>query len=155
MEELRQRGNNFDKYKLLNNKNEEEKNAEKQNYGKINTMKYKSIISSEQKNIENNLELYNKELKTNEQKKKALLNKLFKNDYKNSIALENEDDINENELQFGVNKYFVKNDFNPDDKFMYKYASKRNEDELDKKVLIGNNENIVENFEFERRHHFE
>ena len=157
LEELRQKGqkgNNFDKYKLLNIKNEEEKNDDKQYNGKINTMKYKSILSSEQQNIENNLELYNNELRTNEQKKKALLNKLFSNDYKKSIALENDEDINNNGLQFGVNKYFVKNDLNLNDKFIYKYDSNKNEDMLDKKGLNGNNENIVENFEFERRHHF-
>ena len=117
-------------------------------------MKYKSILSSEQQNIENNLELYNNELRTNEQKKKALLNKLFSNDYKKSIALENDEDINNNGLQFGVNKYFVKNDLNLNDKYIYKYDSNRNENMLDKKGLNGNNENIVENFEFERRHHF-
>ena len=157
LEELRQKGkkeNNFDKYKFLNIKNEEEKNVDKQYNGKINTMKYKSILSSEQQNIENNLELYNNELRTNEQKKKALLNKLFGNDYKKSIALENEEDINNNELQFGVNKYFVKNELNLNDKFIYKCNSNKNEDILDKKGLNGNNENIVENFEFERRHHF-
>ena len=157
LEELRQKGqkgNNFDKYKLLNIKNEEEKNDDKQYNGKINTMKYKSILSSEQQNIENNLELYNNELRTNEQKKKALLNKLFSNDYKKSIALEKEEDVNNNELQFCVNKYFVKNDLNLNDKFIYKYDSNRNEDILDKKRLNGKNENIVENFEFERRHHF-
>ena len=154
MEELRQKGNNFDKYKLLNIKNEEEKNDDKQYNGKITTMKYKSILSSEQQNIENNLELYNNELRTNEQKKKALLNKLFNIDYKKSIALENDEEINNNELRFGVNKYFVKNDLNINDKYIYKCDSNKNEDILGKKGLNGNNENIVENFEFERRHHF-
>ena len=42
LEELRQKGqkgNNFDKYKLLNIKNEKEKNDDKQYNGKITTMK--------------------------------------------------------------------------------------------------------------------
>ena len=158
LEELRQKGNKvYNNNNNLNNNNkilnhkEEEKNLDKQNNRKIFGMKYKSIITSSQQKIENNLELYNNELKINEQKKKALLNKLFGSYYKKEINLENDEDKNNNELHFGVNKYLVKNEINQTDKMLLKYSSKRSNDETDKNDL---NENIVENFDFERRHHF-
>ena len=152
LEELRQKEKKFDKNKFTNikKKEEEEKNADKQNNKKVNIMKYRTILTSAQQKIENNLELYNNELKINEQKKKALLNKLFGNNYKKDLTLENIEDINNNELHSGVNKYFIKNDVNQENN-IFRYSSIRSNDETEKNSI---NENIVENFDFERKHHF-
>ena len=151
--ELRQKGNKCDKNIIVNIKNEEEKNVEKQFLKNINSMKYKSILNDSQQKIENNLELYNNELKINDQKKKALLNKIFGNDYSRNIELyDDEYDINNtnNEYQFGINKYLIKTDINIKENFSNKYFSNKNNNEIEKE----DNEIIVENFDFQRRHHF-
>ena len=154
LEELRKKENKFNPSKILNFGKEEEKNNMQQNNNNINIMKYKSTLSNAHQKIENNLELYNNELKINEQKKKALLNKLFDNKHKKGISSENYGDINNNDFQFGVNKYLVNNDINKDNNINFKYLSKRDNDEADKEILNEDNEDIVENFDFERRHHF-
>ena len=151
--ELRQKGNKCDKNIIVNIKNEEEKNVEKQFLKNINSMKYKSILNDSQQKIENNLELYNNELKINDQKKKALLNKIFGNDYSRNIELNDDEyDINNtnNEYQFGINKYLIKTDINIKENFSNKYFSNKNNNEIEKE----DNEIIVENFDFQRRHHF-
>ena len=153
LEELRKKENKFNPSKILNFGKEEEKNNMQQN-NNINIMKYKSTLNNAHQKIENNLELYNNELKINEQKKKALLNKLFDNKHKKGISSENYGDINNNDFQFGVNKYLVNNDINKDNNINFKYLSKRDNDEADKEILNEDNEDIVENFDFERRHHF-
>ena len=153
LEELRQKENKFNPSQISNIRKEEEKNNMQDN-NKINVMKYKSLLDNAQQKIENNLELYNNELKINELKKRAILNKLFDNDYKKGIALENDDDINTNEFQLGVNKYLVSSDINKENNFIYKYLSKRNKNETDKEISNKYNENIVENFDFQRKHHF-
>ena len=154
LEELRKKENKFNPSKILNFGKEEEKNNMQQNNNNINIMKYKSTLSNAHQKIENNLELYNNELKINEQKKKALLNKLFDNKHKKGISSENYGDINNNDFQFGVNKYLVNNDINKDNNINFKYLSKRDNDEADKAILNEDNEDIVENFDFQRRHHF-
>ena len=152
---MRKKENKFNPSKILNfGKEEEEKNNMKQNNNNINILKYKSTLSNAHQKIENNLELYNNELKINEQKKKVLLNKLFNNENKKGISSENYRDINNNVFQFGVNKYLVNNDINKDNNINFKYLSKRDNDETDKEILNEDNEDIVENFDFERRHHF-
>ena len=151
--ELRQKGNKCDKNIIVNIKNEEEKNVEKQFLKNINSMKYKSILNDSQQKIENNLELYNNELKINDQKKKALLNKIFGNDYSRNIELyDDEYDINNTnyEYQFGINKYLIKTDMNIKENFSNKYFSNKSNNEIEKE----DNEIIVENFDFQRRHHF-
>ena len=153
LEELRKKENKFNPSKILNFGKEEEKNNMQQN-NNINIMKYKSTLNNAHQKIENNLELYNNELKINEQKKKALLNKLFDNKHKKGISSENYGDINNNDFQFGVNKYLVNNDINKDNNINFKYLSKRDNDETEKEILNEDNEDIVENFDFERRHHF-
>lgn len=128
---------------------EEEKNMDnydKQDKMKIKTMKYNSVLNSAQLNIENNLELYNNELKINEEKKKALLNKIYGNVYKKNISLDEIEEDNNNESLFRVNKYLVKNDFKEN---IFKYSSHKNNEDLNEK-----NEDIVGNFAFERKHHF-
>ena len=151
--ELRQKGSKRDKNIIINIKNEEEKNGEKQFLKNINSMKYKSILNDSQQQIENNLELYNNELKINDQKKKALLNKIFGNEYTKNIELNDDEyDINNanNEYQFGINKYLIKSDMNVKENFANKYFSNKNNNEVEK----NDNEIIVDNFDFQRRHHF-
>ena len=109
-------------------------------------MKYKTILNNEQQNIENNLELFNNELKINEQKKKALLNKIYNNEYSKSMILDNEND----EYQLNLDKYLVKNDAALKENFTRKYFSKINNDNLNKT----DNGDLVTNFDFQRRHHF-
>ena len=151
--ELRQKGNKCDKNIIINIKNEEEKNDEKQFLKNINSMKYKSILNDSQQQIENNLELYNNELKVNDQKKKALLNRIFGNNYTKNIEL-NDDEYNmnndTNEYQFGINKYLIKSDINVKENLANKYFSNKKNNEIEKE----DNEIIVENFDFQRRHHF-
>jgi len=48
-----------------------------QKNNEINIMKYKSILKYTQQKIENNLELFNNELKINKQKKKAFFINYF------------------------------------------------------------------------------
>ena len=107
LSEIRKKENKYDSNIYLKLKNEEEKNVDDLFNRKINAIKFKSIINNEQQNIENNLELYNNELKINQEKKKALLNKMFNNKYSKSLVLEDDkDDFDDS----NVDKYLVKND---------------------------------------------
>ena len=92
LSEIRKKENKYDSNIYLKLKNEEEKNVDDLFNRKINAKKFKSIINNEQQNIENNLELYNNELKINQEKKKALLNKMFNNKYSKSLVLEDDKD---------------------------------------------------------------
>ena len=150
LSEIRQKENKNDLNIFLNIKNEEEKNIDVlQN--KINVMKYKSILNNEQQNIENNLELYNNELKINKEKKKALLTKIFNNKYSKSLVLDNDkEDYDNNEFQQSMDKYLVKNDIIIKENFANKYFSKRTNDNLNRTET----EDLVSNFDFQRRHHF-
>ena len=114
-------------------------------------MKYKSILNNEQQNIENNLELYNNELKINQEKKKALLTKIFNNKYSKSLVLDNDkEDYDDSEFQQNMDKYLVKNDIIIKENFANKYFSKRTNDNLNRTET----EDLVSNFDFQRRHHF-
>ena len=146
LSEIRQKENKYDRNIYSNVKNEEEKNVDDIFQKKINVMKYKTILNNEQQNIENNLELFNNELKINEQKKKALLNKIYNNEYSKSMILDNEND----EYQLNLDKYLVKNDAALKENFPRKYFSKINNDNLNKT----DNGDLVTNFDFQRRHHF-
>ena len=147
LQELRTKGNKCGR-RVVSNMEEEKNmdNYDKQDKMKIKTMKYNSVLNSAQLNIENNLELYNNELKINEEKKKALLNKIYGNVYKKNISLDEIEEDNNNESLFRVNKYLVKNDFKEN---IFKYSSHKNNEDLNEK-----NEDIVGNFAFERKHHF-
>ena len=147
LSEIRKKENKYDSNIYLKLKNEEEKNVDDLFNRKINAKKFKSIINNEQQNIENNLELYNNELKINQEKKKALLNKMFNNKYSKSLVLEDDkDDFDDN----NVDKYLVKNDVIIKENFANKYFSKRTNDDLNE----AENKDLVSNFEFQRRHHF-
>ena len=146
LSEIRQKENKYDRNIYSSVKNEEEKNVDDIFQKKINVMKYKTILNNEQQNIENNLELFNNELKINEQKKKALLNKIYNNEYSKSMILDNEND----EYQLNLDKYLVKNDAALKENFTRKYFSKINNDNLNKT----DNGDLVTNFDFQRRHHF-
>ena len=146
LSEIRQKENKYDRNIYSSVKNEEEKNVDDIFQKKINVMKYKTILNNEQQNIENNLELFNNELKINEQKKKALLNKIYNNEYSKSMILDNEND----EYQLNLDKYLVKNDAALKENFPRKYFSKINNDNLNKT----DNGDLVTNFDFQRRHHF-
>ena len=146
LSEIRQKENKYDINIYSSVKNEEEKNVDDIFQKKINVMKYKTILNNEQQNIENNLELFNNELKINEQKKKALLNKIYNNEYSKSMILDNEND----EYQLNLDKYLVKNDAALKENFTRKYFSKINNENLNKT----DNGDLVTNFDFQRRHHF-
>ena len=147
LSEIRKKENKYDSNIYLKLKNEEEKNVDDLFNRKINAIKYKSIINNEQQNIENNLELYNNELKINQEKKKALLNKMFNNKYSKSLVLEDDkDDFDDS----NVDKYLVKNDVIIKENFANKYFSKRTNDDLNE----AENKDLVSNFDFQRRHHF-
>ena len=146
LSEIRQKENKYDRNIYSSVKNEEEKNVDDIFQKKINVMKYKTILNNEQQNIENNLELFNNELKINEQKKRALLNKIFNNEYSKSMILDNEN----NEYQLNLDKYLVKNDAALKENFTRKYFSTINNDNLNKT----DNGDLVTNFDFQRRHHF-
>ena len=147
LSEIRKKENKYDSNIYLKLKNEEEKNVDDLFNRKINAIKFKSIINNEQQNIENNLELYNNELKINQEKKKALLNKMFNNKYSKSLVLEDDkDDFDDS----NVDKYLVKNDVIIKENFANKYFSKRTNDDLNE----AENKDLVSNFEFQRRHHF-
>ena len=147
LSEIRKKENKYDSNIYLKLKNEEEKNVDDLFNRKINAKKFKSIINNEQQNIENNLELYNNELKINQEKKKALLNKMFNNKYSKSLVLEDDkDDFDDS----NVDKYLVKNDVIIKENFANKYFSKRTNDDLNE----AENKDLVSNFEFQRRHHF-
>ena len=146
LSEIRQKENKYDRNIYSSVKNEEEKNVDDIFQKKINVMKYKTILNNEQQNIENNLELFNNELKINEQKKKALLNKIYNNEYSKSMILDNEND----EYQLNLDKYLVKNDAALKENFTRKYFSKINNENLNKT----DNGDLVTNFDFQRRHHF-
>ena len=147
LSEIRKKENKYDSNIYLKLKNEEEKNVDDLFNRKINAKKFKSIINNEQQNIENNLELYNNELKINQEKKKALLNKMFNNKYSKSLVLEDDkDDFDDS----NVDKYLVKNDVIIKENFANKYCSKRTNDDLNE----AENKDLVSNFEFQRRHHF-
>ena len=147
LSEIRKKENKYDSNIYLKLKNEEEKNVDDLFNRKINAKKFKSIINNEQQNIENNLELYNNELKINQEKKKALLNKMFNNKYSKSLVLEDDkDDYDDN----NVDKYLVKNDVIIKENFANKYFSKRTNDDLNE----AENKDLVSNFDFQRRHHF-
>ena len=147
LSEIRKKENKYDSNIYLKLKNEEEKNVDDLFNRKINAKKFKSIIKNEQQNIENNLELYNNELKINQEKKKALLNKMFNNKYSKSLVLEDDkDDFDDS----NVDKYLVKNDVIIKENFANKYFSKRTNDDLNE----AENKDLVSNFEFQRRHHF-
>ena len=147
LSEIRKKENKFDSNIYLKLKNEEEKNVDDLFNRKINAKKFKSIINNEQQNIENNLELYNNELKINQEKKKALLNKMFNNKYSKSLVLEDDkDDFDDS----NVDKYLVKNDVIIKENFANKYFSKRTNDDLNE----AENKDLVSNFDFQRRHHF-
>ena len=146
LSEIRQKENKYDRNIYSSVKNEEEKNVDDIFQKKINVMKYKTILNNEQQNIENNLELFNNELKINEQKKRALLNKIFNNEYSKSMILDNEND----EYQLNLDKYLVKNDAALKENFTRKYFSKINNENLNKT----DNGDLVTNFDFQRRHHF-
>ena len=147
LSEIRKKENKYDSNIYLKLKNEEEKNVDDLFNRKINAKKFKSIINNEQQNIENNLELYNNELKINQEKKKALLNKMFNNKYSKSLVLEDDkDDFDDN----NVDKYLVKNDVIIKENFANKYFSKRTNDDLNE----AENKDLVSNFDFQRRHRF-
>ena len=147
LSEIRKKENKYDSNIYLKLKNEEEKNVDDLFNRKINAKKFKSIINNEQQNIENNLELYNNELKINQEKKKALLNKMFNNKYSKSLVLEDDkDDFDDS----NVDKYLVKNDVIIKENFANKYFSKRTNDDLNE----AENKDSVSNFDFQRRHHF-
>ena len=147
LSEIRKKENKYDSNIYLKLKNEEEKNVDDLFNRKINAKKFKSIIKNEQQNIENNLELYNNELKINQEKKKALLNKMFNNKYSKSLVLEDDkDDFDDS----NVDKYLVKNDVIIKENFANKYFSKRTNDDLNE----AENKDLVSNFDFQRRHHF-
>ena len=147
LSEIRKKENKYDSNIYLKLKKEEEKNVDDLFNWKINAKKFKSIINNEQQNIENNLELYNNELKINQEKKKALLNKMFNNKYSKSLVLEDDkDDFDDN----NVDKYLVKNDVIIKENFANKYFSKRTNDDLNETE----NKDLVSNFDFQRRHHF-
>ena len=147
LSEIRKKENKYDSNIYLKLKNEEEKNVDDLFNRKINAKKFKSIINNEQQNIENNLELYNNELKINQEKKKALLNKMFNNKYSKSLVLEDDKaDYDDN----NVDKYLVKNDVIIKENFANKYFSKRTNDDLNE----AENKDLVSNFDFQRRHHF-
>ena len=147
LSEIRKKENKYDSNIYLKLKNEEEKNVDDLFNRKINAKKFKSIINNEQQNIENNLELYNNELKINQEKKKALLNKMFNNKYSKSLVLEDDkDDFDDS----NVDKYLVKNDVIIKENFANKYFSKRTNDDLNE----AENKDLVSNFDFQRRHHF-
>ena len=147
LSEIRKKENKYDSNIYLKLKNEEEKNVDDLFNRKINAKKFKSIIKNEQQNIENNLELYNNELKINQEKKKVLLNKMFNNKYSKSLVLEDDkDDYDDN----NVDKYLVKNDVIIKENFANKYFSKRTNDDLNE----AENKDLVSNFDFQRRHHF-
>ena len=147
LSEIRKKENKYDSNIYLKLKNEEEKNIDDLFNRKINAKKFKSIINNEQQNIENNLELYNNELKINQEKKKALLNKMFNNKYSKSLVLEDDkDDFDDS----NVDKYLVKNDVIIKENFANKYFSKRTNDDLNETE----NKDLVSNFDFQRRHHF-
>ena len=147
LSEIRKKENKYDSNIYLKLKNEEENNVDDLFNRKINAKKFKSIIKNEQQNIENNLELYNNELKINQEKKKALLNKMFNNKYSKSLVLEDDkDDYDDN----NVDKYLVKNDVIIKENFANKYFSKRTNDDLNE----AENKDLVSNFDFQRRHHF-
>ena len=147
LSEIRKKENKYDSNIYLKLKNEEEKNVDDLFKRRINAKKFKSIINNEQQNIENNLELYNNELKINQEKKKALLNKMFNNKYSKSLVLEDDkDDYDDN----NVDKYLVKNDVIIKENFANKYFSKRTNDDLNE----AENKDLVSNFDFQRRHHF-
>ena len=146
LSEIRQKENKYESKIFLNLKNEEEKNVDDMLNKKINVMKYNTILNNEQQNIENNLELYNNELKINQEKKKVLLNKIFNNKYSKSLVLGNDkEDYND----IDIDKYLVKNDVIIKENFSKKYFSKRTND------LNGTEDkDLVSNFDFQRRHHF-
>jgi hypothetical protein len=146
LSEIRQKENKYDRNIYSTVKNEEEKNVDDIFQKKINVMKYKTILNNEQQNIENNLELFNNELKINEQKKKALLNKIYNNEYSKSMILDNEND----EYQLNLDKYLVKNDAALKENFPRKYFSKINNENLNKT----DNGDLITNFDFQRKHHF-
>ena len=147
LSEIRKKENKYDSNIYLKLKNEEEKNVDDLFNRKINAKKFKSIINNEQQNIENNLELYNNELKINQEKKKALLNKMFNNKYSKSLVLEDDkDDFDDS----NVDKYLVKNDVIIKENFANKYFSKRTNDDLNE----AENKDLVSNFDFQRKHHF-
>ena len=147
LSEIRKKENKYDSNIYLKLKKEEEKNVDDLFNRKINAKKFKSIINNEQQNIENNLELYNNELKINQEKKKALLNKMFNNKYSKSLVLEDDkDDFDDS----NVDKYLVKNDVIIKENFANKYFSKRTNDDLNE----AENKDLVSNFDFQRRHHF-
>ena len=147
LSEIRKKENKYDSNIYLKLKNEEEKNVDDLFNRKINAKKFKSIINNEQQNIENNLELYNNELKINQEKKKALLNKMFNNKYSKSLVLEDDKDDYDDS---NVDKYLVKNDVIIKENFANKYFSKRTNDDLNE----AENKDLVSNFDFQRRHHF-
>ena len=152
LEELRQKGNKYDVNANLKNMKEEEKNIDNKINKKIYTMKYQSILGTTQQKIENNLELYNNELKMNNQKKKALLNKIYGNDYSKNILSEEIDDssIYNNEPLFEVDKYLIKDEQDKKENFTNKYFSSI----INKEKNNEDNEIIVGDFDFQRNHRF-
>ena len=152
LEELRQKGNKYDLNANLKNMKEEEKNIDNKINKKIYTMKYQSILGTTQQKIENNLDLYNNELKMNNQKKKALLNKIYGNDYSKNILSEEIDDssIYNNEPQFKVDKYLVKDELDKKENFTNKYFSSI----INKEKNNEDSEIIVGDFDFQRNHRF-
>ena len=152
LEELRQKGNKYDVNVNLKNMKEEEKNIDNKINKKIYTMKYQSILGTTQQKIENNLELYNNELKMNNQKKKALLNKIYGNDYSKNILSEEIDDssIYNNEPLFEVDKYLIKDEQDKKENFTNKYFSSI----INKEKNNEDSEIIVGDFDFQRNHRF-
>mgnify|MGYP006873042942 CR=1 FL=1 len=152
-------------------------------YRKVNSQKLNTILNSEQQKIENNLEYYNKELKINQKKKELILNKLFGCDYTKSRVKTNYDKDKDSNLinnlidennNFGVNKYLVKdnnninyknikdsyeiNRNNNKYKFVYNPYKVVNgvKNEVKKKDIFNgdNPPDIVGSFDFQRKHHF-
>ena len=160
--------NNLEESKNINNQIDKETNKI------INIQKLKNIINGEQQKMENNLDYFNNELKINAKKKELLLNKMFGDDYTKKLKINNQN-LNEINIingkaingNYGVDKYLVKNnafDLNKNNnksefnkyKFVYSPFKVINgiKQEVKKDDLLEEEDDIVGNFEFQRKEHF-
>ena len=160
--------NNLEESKNINNQIDKETNKI------INIQKLKNIINGEQQKMENNLDYFNNELKINAKKKELLLNKMFGDDYTKKLKINNHN-LNEINIingtaingNYGVDKYLVKNfafDLNKNNnksefnkyKLVYSPFKMINgiKQEVKKDDLLEEEDDIVGNFEFQRKEHF-
>ena len=153
-------------------------------YKKINSQKYKNILNGEQQKIENNLDYYNKELKINEKKKELLLSKMFgdkytkerKRNYEEKDSKDNKDNnillnIEVSNNNFGVEKYLIKNqninkNVNYDKQYKYEsnkykfvYSPYKMDNGIKKEIkkddlFNDEDDDVIGNFNFQRKHHF-